>query len=335
MKKILVTGGAGYLGSHVVKQLLENDYKVRVLDDLSFGQNGIKKIKNNPNFQLLKGDIRDLQSVFKSMEGVDSVIHLAGIVGDPASKIDPIMSTEINYLSTKLIVDATNYFNIKQFIFASTCSVYGASNNELLNEKSKVNPVSIYAETKLKSEKIILDSYNKNFNPIIFRTGTLFGYSDRMRFDLVINFLTGQATTNKKITIEGGDQWRPFIHVHDAARAYLAALEKTPSKSNNILNLGGDDLNFQLKDIGNMVHKSIDNVKINFTKNIDRRNYRVSFAKIGKILKFEPEKTVDDGVREISSALKSRKIQNWENPLYYNNKFPFIGISKLSKYYWQ
>ena len=103
MKKILVTGGAGYLGSHVVKQLLENDYKVRVLDDLSFGQNGIKKIKNNPNFQLLKGDIRDLQSVFKSMEGVDSVIHLAGIVGDPASNIDPIMSTEINYLSTNWI----------------------------------------------------------------------------------------------------------------------------------------------------------------------------------------------------------------------------------------
>ena len=230
MKKILVTGGAGYLGSHVVKQLLDNDYKVRVLDDLSFGQIGIKKIKSNPNFELIKGDIRDLQSVLKSMEGVDGVIHLAGIVGDPASKIDPILSTEINYLSTKLVVDSALYFNIKQFVFASTCSVYGASNNDILNEKSKVNPVSIYADTKLKSEKIILDSYGKNFNPVIFRTGTLFGFSDRMRFDLAINFLSAQATKNNKITIEGGKQWRPFIHVHDAARAYLAALEKSPTK---------------------------------------------------------------------------------------------------------
>lgn len=335
MKKILVTGGAGYLGSHVVKQLLDNDYKVRVLDDLSFGQIGIKKIKSNPNFELIKGDIRDLQSVLKSMEGVDGVIHLAGIVGDPASKIDPILSTEINYLSTKLVVDSALYFNIKQFVFASTCSVYGASNNDILNEKSKVNPVSIYADTKLKSEKIILDSYGKNFNPVIFRTGTLFGFSDRMRFDLAINFLSAQATKNNKITIEGGKQWRPFIHVHDAARAYLAALEKSPTKSNNILNLGGDDMNFQLKDIGNIIDESIDDVKITFTKNIDRRNYRVSFGKIKKILKFEPEITVKDGIKEISDALKSRKIKDWKNSIYYNNKFPFLGTSKLSKYYWQ
>lgn len=335
MKKILVTGGAGYLGSHVVKQLLENDYNVRVLDDLSFGQNGLKKIKGNSNFELIKGDIRDLHSVLKSMDGIDSVIHLAGIVGDPASKIDPIISTEINYLSTKLVVDAALYFNIKQFIFASTCSVYGVSNNDFLNEKSKVNPVSIYAETKLKSEKIILDSHSKNFNPTIFRTGTLFGYSDRMRFDLAINFLAGRATTRREITIEGGEQWRPFIHVQDAARAYLLAIEKTPSKSNNILNLGGDKLNFQLKEIGNIVRKTIDNIKINFTKNIDQRNYRVSSAKIKKVLKFEPEKTVDYGIKEIVSALKSRKIQNWENPIYYNNKFPLLGTNKLSKYYWQ
>ena len=268
------------------------------------------------------------------MSEADAVIHLAGLSNDPSADLDPSLTIRSNFLATMALGRKAKELGVKRFINIYSCSVYGSSNNELLNEKSKVNPVSIYAETKLKSEKIILDSYSKNFNPIIFRTGTLFGYSDRMRFDLVINFLTGQATTNKKITIEGGDQWRPFIHVHDAARAYLAALEKTPSKSNNILNLGGDDLNFQLKDIGNMVHKSIDNVKINFTKNIDRRNYRVSFAKIGKILKFEPEKTVDDGVREISSALKSRKIQNWKNPIYYNNKFPFIGISKLSKYYW-
>jgi len=334
MKNVLVTGGAGYLGCNVVKNLLKTGYKVRVLDNLSFGTKGIEKIRNNRNFELIKGDIRDLQLVLKTMEGMDAVIHLAGIVGDPASKIDPIMSTEINYLSTKLVVDAALYFKIKQFIFASTCSVYGASNNSILTEKSKVNPVSIYADTKLKSEKIILDASNRNFKPLIFRTGTLFGYSDRMRFDLAINFLSGQASTIKQISIEGGEQWRPFIHVKDAATAYVLALEKS-SSVNGIFNLGGNSLNYQLKDVGESVKNNIKNVKVKFTKNIDRRNYRVSFNKIKKILKFEPERTVIDGINEINLAIKNKKIKNWKNSIYYNNKFPILGKNTHSKYYWQ
>jgi nucleoside-diphosphate-sugar epimerase len=334
MRDILVTGGAGYLGSHVVELLLEQNYKVRILDTLSFSDNALKILKKNYKFDLIKGDIRDLRTVLKSMDGCDAVIHLAGIVGDPASKIDPIESTEINYLSTKLIADTASHFKIKQLLFASTCSVYGASDNKLLNEDSKINPVSIYAETKLKSEDV-LKEYRKQLSPTILRAGTLFGYSNRMRFDLVINLFVAQAISKNSITIEGGNQWRPFVHVKDAAYAYLQALESKPGKSQGIFNLGSDDLNHQISDIGTFIQKFIPDVKIKNSKNIDQRNYRVSFKKIKKSIGFESKFSISDGVNEIKNAIKSKKIKSWTDPIYYNNKFPLVGKNKNSKYYWQ
>lgn len=335
MKHVLVTGGAGYLGYHVSSKLLSSGYKVRILDNLSFGNRALQNLKKKFKFEFVKGDIRDLRTVLNTMEGMDAIIHLAGIVGDPASKIDTIESTEINYLSTKLMVDSAAYFKIKQFLFASTCSVYGASNNQKLNELSKLNPLSLYADTKLKSEKIILNSNSKQINPTIFRTGTLFGYSERMRFDLVINLFIGQALSQHEITIEGGNQWRPFIHVEDAATAYLLALEKQPSKIRGIFNLGGDDLNYQLKDVGKLIANKIVPVKIKYSKIEDKRNYRVSFKKIKQSINFEPKRTISYTIEEIRDAIKKGKIKNWKNPIYYNNKFPLVGRNKSSKYYWQ
>lgn len=335
MREILVTGGAGYLGSHLVELLLLNNYKVKVLDNLSFGDNALKLLKKKYKFKVINGDIRDLRVVLNSMEGCDAVIHLAGIVGDPASKLDPIQSTEINHLSTKLVIDAAEYFQIKQFLFASTCSVYGASNSRLLSEKSKLNPVSIYAETKLKSEKIILEGSQKYLSPTILRAGTLFGYSNRMRFDLVINLFAAQAFSKHRITIEGGNQWRPFVHVKDAALAYLLALEKKRGTATGIFNLGSDDLNHKISDIGQIIQENIPHVKIENSKTVDQRNYRVSFKKISKSLGFHSTMSISDGIMEIQHALKSRKIKNWSDPIYYNNKFPLVGKNKNSKYYWQ
>jgi nucleoside-diphosphate-sugar epimerase len=334
VREVLITGGAGYLGSHLLELLLQRNYKVRVLDDLSFGNNALKILKKKYQFDVIKGDIRDLGTVLKSMEGCDAVVHLAGIVGDPASKIDPIQSTEINYLSTKLVADAASYFQIKQFLFASTCSVYGASNNRLLNENSKLNPVSLYAETKLKSEDILKKNH-KHLSPTILRAGTLFGYSNRMRFDLVINFFTAQAMSKQQISIEGGNQWRPFVHVHDAANAYVLALEKKPSSSQGIFNLGSNNLNHTISEIGTVVQKLIPDVKLKTSKIIDQRNYRVSFQKIKKSFGFESELSISDGISEIKHAIKSGKIKSWTNPIYYNNKFPLVGKNKHSKYYWQ
>lgn len=335
MRQILVTGGAGYLGSHLVELLLSNNYKVRVLDNLSFGDNALKILKKKYKFELINGDIRNLRDVLNSMEGCDGVVHLAGIVGDPASKLDPIQSTETNYLSTKLVVDVARYFQIKQFLFASTCSVYGASNNTMLSEKSKLNPVSIYAETKLKSEAVILKESQKHISPTILRAGTLFGFSNRMRFDLVINLFVAQALSQHKITIEGGNQWRPFVHVKDAALAYLLALEKKVGTVKGIFNLGSDNLNYKISDIGKIIQQNIPNVKIENTKTIDQRNYRVSFKKINQVLGFNSTMSIYDGINEIQSALKTHKIRDWTNPIYYNNKFPLIGKNKNSKYYWQ
>ena len=335
METILVTGGAGYLGYHIASKLLSNGYKIRILDNLSFGDHALKSLKKKYKFDFIKGDIRDLLTVLKSMEGADAIIHLAGIVGDLASKIDTIESTEINYLSTKLVVDAASHFQINKFIFASTCSVYGASDNSLLDESSKISHVSLYAETKLKSENIILKSLSNKVTSTIFRTGTLFGLSERMRFDLVINLFVGQALTEKKISIEGGEQWRPFIHVEDAASAYLLALQKQKSKIQGIYNLGGNRLNHQLKDIAEHISNEIPTTKIGFSKIIDRRNYRVSFSKIKKTFGFEPERTISYAIKEIKDAILSKKIQSWKNPIYYNNKFPLVGKNKKSKYYWK
>ena len=333
MREVLVTGGAGYLGSHLVELLIKENYKVRILDDLSFGDNALKILKKKYKFDLIKGDIRDLRVVLNSMEGCDAVVHLAGIVGDPASKIDPTQSTEINYLSTKLVADTASYFQIKQFLFASSCSVYGASNSNLLNEKSKLNPVSLYAETKLKSEDILKD--NNHLSPTILRAGTLFGYSNRMRFDLVINLFVAQAMIKHQISIEGGNQWRPFVHVKDAASAYLLALEKKPGKSQGTFNLGSDYLNHKISEIGTFIQESIPNVTIKNTRNTDQRNYRVSFQKIKKSFGFESKLSILDGIEEIKHAIKSGKIKSWTDPIYYNNKFPLVGKNKNSKYYWQ
>ena len=335
MKEVLVTGGAGYLGLHVVEKLLKNEYKVHVLDNFSFGNSGLKSLKKRYNFELINGDIRDLRVVLKSMDGVDVVIHLAGIVGDPASKLDPEQSIEVNYLSTKKLVDVAKYFKIRQFLFASSCSVYGANNNRLLSEKSKLNPVSIYAETKLKSEEIILEQSQKYLSPTILRTGTLFGYSNRMRFDLIINLFTAQALSKHKITIEGGNQWRPFVHVKDAALAYFLVLEKKRGTVKGIFNLGSNDLNYTISDIGKTIQQNTPNVKIENSKNIDQRNYKVSFKKIHKSLGFDSTMSISDGIIEIQHALKTHKIKDWTNPIYYNNKFPLIGKNKNSKYYWQ
>lgn len=333
MKHVLVTGGAGFLGSHIVEKLLNQGYKVRVLDNLSFGDDALQNFKKNSKFELINGDIRDLRLVLQAIQDIDSVIHLAGIVGDQASMIDPTSSFEVNYLSTKVLVDIAKYFKVKNFFFASSCSVYGFSNSKMLTESSKLSPLSLYAETKLKSERLLLNASDRGFTPTIFRMGTLYGLSNRMRFDLVVNFFTGQAISENEISIDGGNQWRPFVHVEDAANAFVLALGK--SKIRGVFNLGSNEQNHQIKDIGEFILKSITNVKIKQSPKTDRRDYRVSFSKIKKTLGFKAQRTIIDGIEEIKQAIKSEKIKSWKNPIYYNNRFPLTGKNKNSKYYWK
>ncbi len=334
MQTVLITGGAGYLGSILTEKLLQEGYRVKVLDNFTYGSTGVKHLMKNKNIKIVKRDMRDLQIVLDTMNDVDAVIHLAAIVGDPASQLDPQKAFETNYLATKMLVDVSKHLGVQRFLFASTCSVYGVSNGRMLKETSKLKPLSLYAQSKLRSESVILDSMNKHFCPTIFRMGTLFGLSERMRFDLVINLFVAQAIKKKTISIEGGRQWRPFLHVSDAAESYILALQLPAARVRGVYNVGSENLNHQIVELGELVRRVIPDVRIKHKNIVDKRDYKVSFEKIRKELGFTPKYTVIDGIREIHHAFKSGMFSNWLSPIYYNNRYLLTGTAqKFRKYY--
>ena len=320
IRRILVTGGAGYIGSVLVRKLLDNDYKVFVLDNLLYGDVGIRGIKNQ-NFTLIKGDIANVKDVIVSLESIDAIVHLAAIVGDPASRVIPKETIETNYFATVVLAEAARYFGVRKLVFASTCSVYGASNTEeLLTEESPLNPISLYAETKLRSEDYLRRVADESFSPVILRFGTAFGYSPRMRFDLVINLLTAMAFFEKSIKIFGGDQWRPFVHIKDISDAIIKSIIADPTKvSGEVFNIVGE--NIKIIQLGELIKKHIPDTKVEVIKEArDLRSYKVSGEKAKEILGFTPKITVEDGIKEILEVLKSGKIQNYKDEVYSNYK---------------
>jgi nucleoside-diphosphate-sugar epimerase len=251
--RVLVTGGAGYIGNYVVEELLENGHDVRVLDNLLFGDSALAPFDDHERLELREGDIRHIEDLSYAMEDRDAVIHLAGIVGDPACGVNEQATQAVNVEATKTLVEVCKLHDIQRLVFASTCSVYGASELMELNEGSYLNPLSLYAESKIDSEEIILhethDMFSDNdITPTILRLGTIFGWSRRMRFDLVVNLLTAKATLEGDIPVYGGEQYRPLVHVADAASALVAALEADEETVNHqIFNVGDNELNFKIK----------------------------------------------------------------------------------------
>ncbi len=322
-KCVLIVGGAGYLGSVLVRKLLRKGYKVKVLDNLMYGDDGIKDLYGSDDFTFIQGDMRDISILVKSLDGVDAVVNLAALVGDPACSNKPETAIETNYLANKALAEACKYNQINRFIYASTCSVYGQMGNDgdLLTERSPLNPVSLYARSKIQSEEGILSMEDENFAPTILRMGTLYGLSPRMRFDLVVNTMTKTAVTQRKIFVHGdGGQWRPLLHVEDASEAYIKCLE-TPifRVKGQIFNVGSSSQNYTIKQIAETVKQCIQNSEIIFSGNAtDPRNYSVSFKKIERVLKYKTEKRLIDAILEITSVIKSKKILNPEDPKYYN-----------------
>jgi len=305
---VLVIGGAGYLGSVLVRQLLARGYKVRVLDSLLFGRKSLDPVMNDPGFELIVGDIRDIQAVVQAMKGCDAVIHLAAIVGDPACEENRPLAVEVNRAATQMAMEISRGYGVTRFLFASSCSVYGASDS-ITDEHSALAPLSTYAQTKIDSEGIVLASKSPDFYPTVLRLSTLFGASPRMRFDLVVNLLTGRAFSNRKITIFNGSQWRPFMHTQDAARALIACLEASPEVvSGQIFNAGDNTLNHQLSDIADNIQEIMPHAQIEPVENQDRRNYRVSFDKIRGHLRFTCQWTLKDGIHEIHEMLTSGQV---------------------------
>ena len=318
-KKILITGGAGYVGCIVVKKLLAKGYKVKVLDSM-LDYNGKKTLEENKNLEVVNGDIRHLEDLYIAIHDVYAVLHLAGIVGDPACNVDFTATITVNHEATKSLVEICKRFNVKRLIFASSCSVYGASKDIILNEGSFLNPISSYAKTQIDSEQIILDSIGSDIVPTMLRFGTVYGMSDRMRFDLVVNILTAKAVMEGSMTVFHGETWRPMIHVDDAANSYITVLEAPDELVNReIFNVGSNSQNYQMIELGRLVEQAIPGSQLEQVSiNEDERNYRVSFDKISNLLGYKTEKTVLDGIKEIADSLRNGKIKNYKDDIYYN-----------------
>ena len=321
-KQILVIGGAGYIGSALLPMLLERGYHVRLLDLFLFGKEPIAKVIGHPHLQIVHADFRHVDKIVQAMNGMDEVIHLGAIVGDPACSLDQELTVEVNLMAVRMIAEVAKGSGIRRVCFASTCSVYGA-NDEILDERSHLHPLSLYARSKLASEKVLMQMADDHFSPVILRFGTVFGLSGRTRFDLVINLLTAKAVTEGKITVFGGGQWRPFLHVNDAALALLKAVEApTDLIHAQVFNVGSNEQNYQLGDAANIIRSCVPQAEVvDMGADTDFRNYRVDFTKIKKMLGFTPEWTLEQGIKQVITAFENGEVRDYRNSMYSNVKF--------------
>lgn len=323
MEKVLVSGGAGYIGSVLVRLLLEEGYKVRVLDNLSFGGEPIVDLLNNDNFEFVKGDVRNKEDIGKAVEGVDFVAHLAAIVGDPACAKQPKEAKEINLQGSKNLYEAANSAGVKRFIFASTCSNYGKmdGNGEYVDENSKLAPVSLYAETKVETEKFLMGQPESNAcKPVVLRFSTVYGLSPRPRFDLTVNEFTKDLALGRELVVFGEQFWRPYCHVVDLSRSVIAAMQAPEDKvAFDVFNVGETSENYQKQMIIDEILKVIPDAKIKYVhKDEDPRDYRVSFEKIQDKLNFKISKRVPDGIAQIKRAVNDGFIKNPDDGKYRN-----------------
>jgi nucleoside-diphosphate-sugar epimerase len=322
IRRVLVIGGAGYIGSALLPMLLEKGYQVRVLDLLIYGIDPIKPWLDHPRLEVIQGDFRQIDVVVSAMQEVDAAIHLGAIVGDPACALDETLTLEINLMATKLIAEVAKGCQVGHFIFASTASVYGAS-DQPLDEHSAMKPATLYAKSKAASEKVLLKMADELFAPVILRFSTVYGLSGRYRFDLVVNLLTAKAMVDSEITIFGGNQWRSFVHVEDAARAIMCVLDaRLDAVRGEIFNVGCNEQNYSIAQVGSMIKSFIPTAKIvNKGDEVDVNNYRVNFHKIQRVLNFSTRWTVDQGIEQVIHAIRSGRVKDYKEAQYSNIKF--------------
>lgn len=329
--QVLVVGGAGYIGSLLVERLLEKGYRVRVLDSLLYGDEPLRPVRNHRNFELIAGDCRNIQDVVRAVRGVESIIHLAAIVGDPACNQDHGPALETNYAATRMLIEIAKGHGVSRFLFASSCSVYGGADIEM-DENAAVEPISLYGRTKVDSERALLDAKTDTFHPVILRFATVFGLGYRHRFDLVVNLLTAKACQDGVITIFNGQQWRPFIHVRDLVEAVARVLE-APIRlvGGEVLNVGDARLNHTLAEVGAVIQGAFPNVRVEQAHNADLRNYRVSFDKLVHRTGFRARYTLRDGVDEIRKAFEQGMIVDYTDLRYHNQRFLLAVGSRSNK----
>jgi nucleoside-diphosphate-sugar epimerase len=291
-----------------------------VLDPLIFGKEPLHRVVTNPNFDLQIGLVEDSYMLDKCLNGIDSVIHLAGLSNDPSCELNADLTQKANIDATKVLLQLSKQKGIERLVYASSCSVYGFTEDRTVNEESPLNPLTAYARSKVACEELILKEASSDLVVVCLRKATLYGASPRMRFDLVINTMTGMGISDGKIVINGGQQWRPFLHVDDAADAHLFMLMADKNKVNRqIFNVGSNDQNVKIADIAQSVGRIIPKVAISTSDSPDHRSYRVSFDKINGI-GWKAKHSIDDGIRGIQQMFDSGEVKDFRDLNYFNIK---------------
>jgi nucleoside-diphosphate-sugar epimerase len=308
--RVLITGGAGYVGSRVTAHLLDTGHDVTVFDKLVYGGESLLPFEGRRGFALVPGDIRDRGAVERAMHAADAVIHLAAIVGEQACSIDPEQTQSINCGGTETLIKAAEEAQIRRFIFVSTCSNYGvALPNSLATEDSPLNPLSLYAKAKIQAELLILGSTRLPCATVL-RFGTICGISARMRFDLLVSEMAKKAAHRESIQIFAPEAWRPFLHIHDASRAIAHVLQSSVEKvAGRVFNVVGE--NYQKRGLVEIARRHYPDVDISVTeKNPDLRDYRVDGKRFEKDLGFRMERTVEDAFIETAAAVNNGIFQD-------------------------
>jgi nucleoside-diphosphate-sugar epimerase len=303
--KILVTGGAGYVGSTLVPVLLEQGHRVRVFDSLKFGGHGLLPCCQNRFFELVKGDITDPAAVKSALEGIEAIIHLAAVVGYPACKKEPQVAQATNVEGTRTLLSLRR--PDQRFLFASTGSIYGSIPDYVCKEETPRAPITLYGETKAIAEQMVLDAGNS----VAYRFATAFGVSNRMRLDLMPNDFTYQAVRNRNLIVYEGGFKRTFVHVRDMARSFVFALERWDEVKDDVYNVGHESMNFTKEDVARKILEYVD-YYLHFAEvghDADQRNYEVSYEKIRK-KGFETTIDLDRGIAELVRAAKLIEFQN-------------------------
>jgi nucleoside-diphosphate-sugar epimerase len=315
-RKVLVTGGAGYVGAMLVPKLLARGHDVTVLDTYYFGREPLSALRGAAGLREIEADIRDRDAVRRAVAGCDSVIHLACISNDPSFELDPDLAKTINYDAFEPLVEESKKAGVRRFVFVSSSSVYGVSDAERVTEDHPLHSLTDYSKYKALCEPILLAAQSKDFTTLVLRPATVCGFSTRMRFDLSVNILTNHAVNNRKITVFGGTQTRPNIHIEDITDLYADVLDEADEKiAGQIFNAGYQNHTIaKLAEIAKSVVEEefpeLAPIAIETTPTNDNRSYRVDSEKIERVLGFRPRRTIEDAVRDLCRAFKNGRLPN-------------------------
>ncbi|MDP2924958.1 MAG: SDR family oxidoreductase [Nanoarchaeota archaeon] len=329
MSKVLVTGGFGFIGSVLTPKLLKKGYDVKILDSSLLGFDNLDFIRDK--IEVIKGDLRDLKCLKKSLEGIDYVIHLAAISNDACTDLDPELAYETNVKATENLVNLSKSNKIKRFIYMSSSGVYGLKKEEDVTEDLILEPITTYSKSKRDAEKIVLKANDKDFPTIVIRSATACGFSPRMCLDLTVNILTIQALTKGVITVFGGNQKRPNIHIEDITDYFIELLEADENKiAGQIFNAGSE--NKTVLEIAEIIRSVIgEHVRIDVIKSEDNRSYHICSKKIKDELGLYPKKSIKDAVEDIKNAFDSGLISDATDPKYFKIELLKKNLKKINK----